>query len=122
MRKKTVSFMADTIFWYILYFLPIISYLLFCFSEPIAVGSSGAIIPFSTYINTAYNFIQDNFIFTALNDIFGANGVMPLGLDSALLLYFSWFIGTVIIHLAVDFLLFIPRLCHKWLKTFCQGE
>ena len=122
MRKKTIKFTADTIFWYVIYFLPVLSYLLFCFTEPVNVAQTGVITGFNTYITTAFNFTENTFIYSILADIFGSNGVFNLGLDNALILCLSWFIGTFIIHLAVDFVLFIPRLCHKWLKDFTQGD
>lgn len=249
MRKKTVNHLADTIFWYLLYFLPIISYLLFCFCEPVAISSNtdtstvdstsysvnstynatvyadtytlpkgeytfkdtldfsmltnstenisinftcngidyaliqiypsddvmqyGSsmvyhwsfssdnykvinvledttfnnsnyilffdtntsfvapaipveptldIVPFYDYMISAYSFTENNFIYNTITSVFGENGVFNLALDNGIYLYFSWFIGVYLMHLFVDFILFIPRLCHKWLKGFTQGD
>lgn len=242
MRKKTVNHVADTIFWYVLYFLPIISYLLFCFTEPtvatkidnstdtvsvvataddnpyvlpagryvfnenlnfspfgssisetltfdflfgdvsytslfvlveekaiyanaitqlyyntwkvdsrvmvlevdavfnnpnyktfitsnsvysapdIPIEPSLDIIPFYDYMISSYQFTENNFIYTTISNLFGVNGVFNLALDKGIYLYFSWFIGVYLMHLFVDFILFIPRLCHKWLKEFTQGD
>lgn len=252
MRKKTVNHVADTIFWYVLYFLPIISYLLFCFTEPttsinnnvnndavyssyscstymledsdvltsgdyvfnnvltinvgygryelsfqidnvdysvmiidatssvVRVSQGGTsipveiysngwinvnyqkitiladytyadnsiktfftnnltfiepepepdipieptlnIVPFYDYMISTYQFTENNFIYTTISNLFGINGVFNLALDKGIYLYFSWFIGVYLMHLFVDFILFIPRLCHKWLKEFTQGD
>lgn len=242
MRKRTVNHVADTIFWYVLYFLPIISYLLFCFTEPtrveqldvsadtyssvavveenpfilpagqytfneildfsifegsfqetltfdfifdnspctsllvfveeqdvylnalteiynngwvvsartlilevdaifnnpyyktfitsnstfsipdIPTESTLNIVPFYDYMVSTYQFTENNFIYTTILDLFGEYGVFNLALDKGIYLYFSWFIGVYLMHLFVDFLLFIPRLCHKWLKEFTQGD
>lgn len=121
MRKKTVNHLADTIFWYVLYFMPVICYLLYLFAEP-ATGTVSA-ISFTSFIeNIGFGFVSDNIIITSLKDIFYTGGIFPIFSTDMPFIIFSWFIGVYIAHLAVDFLLFIPRLCHKWLKQFTQGE
>lgn len=120
MRKKTVNHLADTIFWYALYFLPVLSYLLFCLAEP---ATSSTVVSFNEYITTAgFSSTGSNVIYRTIYDIFGGNGIFPLFSTIAPIHVLCWFANMMLIHLAVDFILFIPRLCHKWLKTFTQGE
>lgn len=122
MRKKTVNHLADTIFWYLIYFMPIILYLCFLIGGNF-VGNQLNDLSLATFFNNlGLNFVTDNVILSALNSIFGINGVLPIFNELAPLYIFSWFISAVIIHLFVDFLLFIPRLAHKWLNVFTQGE
>lgn len=60
----------------------------------------------------------DNPVYTALVAIFGQDGVLPVFSEGSLsiLAFFTWFVNVYIAHLLVDFILFIPRLAHKWLK------
>ena len=122
MRKKTVKFVADTIFWYVLYFLPVISYLLFMFIHP---SGTGGIEPlsFMTFLSdTGFTIITDNVIYQALFDIFGTGGMLPFFDSPVIFTCLTWFVAVFIAHLFVDFVLFIPRLAHKWLNAFTQGD
>lgn len=117
MRKKTVNHLADTIFWYLIYFLPVIAFLLYL------VSGNFTDISLDTFFNSmGVAFTTDNVIITSLSSIFGVNGILPLFVSNSAFYVFSWFIISYIVHLFVDFILFIPRLCHKWLKTFTQGD
>lgn len=123
MRKRNFSHAADTVFWYTLYFLPIIAYLLYL----VGLGSSNAetlnIISFGNFTNQTHLVLTgNNVVVTTLNQIFGPGGIFPLDNNGYILRYFYWFVGVYIIHLCVDFLLFIPRLAHKWLKKGYQDE
>lgn len=120
MRKKTISHVADTIFWYLIYFLPVIFYLIFTLSlEPVLTN----VINFETYFaSVGFGFATDNVVVNTMISLFGVNGVLPIFSTNVPFIIFSWFICTYILHLMVDFLIFIPRLCHKWMKQFTQGE
>lgn len=116
MRKRTISFVADKILWSLLYFLPIVIYLVCCYRTGLAV-------PLSTmFESVGLGIITDNVIFTSLSSIFGVGGLFPLFSSPDILIFFTWFIGVYIAHLFVDFLLFIPRLAHKWLRYFYKGD
>lgn len=120
MKKKNVLNLADTIFWYFLYFFPVVAYLLFLIAEP---ASGTTVISLDTFFsNLGIGFITDNFILSSLSDIFGANGVMPFFANDTALYIFTWFICVYIVHLAVDFLIFIPRLAHKYMNYFTRTE
>lgn len=120
MRKRTVNYLADTIFWYLLYFLPIIGYICFMIAEP---SNGTTIISLSTYMqNMGINIAENNIVLTTLENIFGNNGTLPIFTDNTFFIYFTYFIDVYIIHLLVDFILFIPRLCHKYMEKFTQGD
>ena len=121
MRKRTVNHIADTIFWYLLYFLPILLYLVFMIcSEPYA---STDFMSFNAFLESVgFGFVSDNVLLTTFADIFGANGIMPIFSTDLPFVFFTWFIGTYLLHLCVDFVLFIPRLAHKWLKKTTESD
>ena len=120
MRKRTVSHIADTIFWYILYFLPVLAYLLYLIAEP---SGGTTLVAFDNFFSSiGLSMVTDNIIVNSLSDIFGTSGIMPLFSSDIPFIIFAWFIGVYLIHLCVDFLLFIPRLAHKWMKKCTGGD
>lgn len=121
MRKRTISNLADHIFWLIVALMPLLLYAIQFLAYEFATSSE--------QLPTFYVFLQDFGIadfaitYTVLDDIFGATGILPLlEADSVVLLYLSYFSTVEIVHLAVDFILFIPRLSHKWLEKLTCNE
>lgn len=120
MRKRTISSLADTIFWYLVYLLPVIGYLLYLIAEP---ASGTSLVSFDIFFtNIGLGLVSDNVVVSTLKDIFGTGGILPLFTTDTPFIIFGWFVCTFITHLAVDFLLFIPRLAHKWMNKFTQGD
>lgn len=120
MRKRTVNHIADTVFWYALYFLPVIAFFLYLIAEP---SSSTVAVDFEAFFEgIGLGIVTDNVIITTLKDIFGQSGLVPIFSTNTPFIIFTWFIGVYIMHLCVDFVLFIPRIAHKWLKKFTNGE
>lgn len=120
MRKRTINNVADTIFWYLIYMLPVVGYLLYLIAEP---SSGTTLVSFSSFFNNVgIGFPSDNIVVNTLKEIFGAGGVLPLFATDTPFIIFGWFVCTYITHLAVDFLLFIPRLAHKWMNKFTRQE
>lgn len=119
MKKKVIK-IADTVFWYLLYFFPVVAYLFFIFAEP----SSGTHLVSLTdfFASLGIDFFVDNIILTALNQMFGPAGILPFFGDIAPLYFVAWYGCMLLVHLMVDFLIFIPKLCHKWLCTFTRSE
>lgn len=115
MRKKTIKRLADTIFWYGLYFLPIIILILMSIHNPITSVSS--------VIDTlGLSILNDSVIYSTLNDIVGVGGILPLFNSPDILIFFTYYICVYILHLLVDIVIFIPKIAHKWLNTFTQGD
>lgn len=120
MRKRTIKHCAKTIFWYLLYLLPIICYLLYMIAEP---GTGTNIVSITSFIEQlGINISNNNLVFTTLNEIFGTNGILPFFNDNTLIFIFTYYIEVVIMHLLVDMILFIPKLAHKWLSGVCDNE
>lgn len=143
MRKRTVNCIVKNIFWYTIYLLPIIVALIITLS----VTSESFFYWFKeTYqfqtIDSLSNLFVFNFdgvlraiididynpIYSALVSAFATDGgVVPLFSNEstggvAFLRYFAYFISVYLLHILIDFLLFIPRLCHKWMNSFTATE
>lgn len=115
MRKRNITCLFDNIFWYLIYSLPLWVYLI-----SFAVPSVSRVLP--DILSTFGLGSSGSITYTTLADIFGAAGVLPLFDNSLTIQLFSWFINCMIIHIAVDFLLFIPRLCHKFMAFLTQDK
>lgn len=112
MRKKTIKYLCDNIFWYLLYLLPLIIYVIYCFQN-------GAFVPLTDCLTACHlDVLSNNIIFTSLSSIFGVDGIFPLFNNVDILSYLSYFVSVFIIHLAVDFLLFIPRFAMSIMDKF----
>lgn len=110
MRKKTISHFFDTLFWYLLYALPFLIYGI--------VAIKGDVSALNTFLTANFGAFTDNIIFTTLSDLFGSTGVFTLFTDTSIIYLCTWFVSVFILHLAVDFVLFIPRLAHNFMDCF----
>ena len=116
MRKKTLNEFFDNIFWYGVYLLPIFCMLL-------VTLQTGSFVSLSTALTSCgLSLLANNPILSVIGQIFGSTGVLPLFNSPDVLIFVSYFISTFILHLLVDFVLFIPRLCHKWTKSLYGGN
>lgn len=116
MRKKTVNHLADTIFWYLLYFLPVICFILVYYRTGNNVGMS-------QFLNdNGFGLAVNNIVFDTISSIFGADCIMPLFANDGILIILSWFVCVYIAHILVDFCLFIPRWLHNFLKKVYRNE
>ena len=71
MRKKTVNRFFDSAFWYMLYFLPVIAFLLVAFR-------TGQFVTLTTAMSSCgLDILVTNPILTSLSSIFGADGILP---------------------------------------------
>lgn len=125
MRKKTVKNMCSTIFWYLLYFLPIIFTIVQYFSFQSWTGEE--LIDFKHDFlnlfadNLAYFGVDEySFIASVLIDCF-PNFLQSGASTYVVFSFMDYFVSVYILHIAVDFILFIPKLCHKWLNYFTQS-
>ena len=70
-------------------------------------------------VNNVFSGFSWNIIFNTFEEVFGTLG---FGVNSFIcrfvIIYFTWFIQASFIHLLVDFLVFIPRLLHKFLERW----
>lgn len=106
---KKFLHVLDNLMWYIIYTLPLLLWL---------IQSRVSVDVDISSIMSAFS-IADNFIMSSFKDIFGTSGVFPLFDNSSFIFaYMTYFISTMIIHLAVDVLLFIVRWSHDMIDSF----
>lgn len=116
MREKTQKNLFDNLMWYILYLMPLILWALISYSSATYVTLSQSMTSLGLEILTT------NQIYTSLMSIFSIDGILPLFTNPDIILYMSYFISVFLIHLFVDFILFIPRIAHKWLNKLYGGD
>lgn len=115
MRKRTIKCLCDSIFWHLIYLLPLILIAL-------VFVQSGTFVNLSSAFQTlGLNVITTNPIYTALVDLFGSTGVIPLFEGTAIIEFLSYFVSVYLLHMSIDFLLFIPRLAMGWLDNLYTG-
>ena len=122
MRKRTIANIVDSAFWFFVSILPLALYLITCLSYKLqsSTDTLTAFLPFMKSLGL----VDSGLIYNSLSDLFGSGGILPLfsAENNAILVFLSYFVSVEIVHLAVDFLLFIPRLGHKYMNTFTQNE
>lgn len=107
MRKKNILLFADTFMWTLIYILPLL-----IFAISVAHNPNLSLNTFLT--SDSFGVLSSGIVFDTLNQLFGTDGILPLfATNSGTIFYMSYLVNAVIIHLAVDFLLFIPRFAHK---------
>lgn len=139
MRKRNCDKLFDNILWYTIYLFPIIYALVvsysslrsFTYADWLAVdGNSIGYSDMAFWSNLLHVCkvmgVNDGSFFTV---VFTTFGNIPLGFNlpmfgssSSICYYLSYFCSVYILHLVVDFLLFIPRLCHKWMNAFTRSD
>ncbi len=122
MRKRTMSAIADHFYWLLVALLPLLCYLIQFLSYELT-SVTDTLPTFLSYMQS-FGISTDSIIYSVLADLFGSNGILPMFStgSNAVLLYLSYFVMVQIIHLAVDFLVFIPRLSHKWMEKLICTE
>lgn len=122
MRKRTIANIVDSAFWFLVAILPLVLYLITCLSYKLqsSTDTLTAFLPFMKNLGL----MDSGIIYNSLSDLFGSGGILPLfsAENNAILVFLSYFVSVEIVHLAVDFLLFIPRIGHKYMNTFTQNE
>lgn len=118
MRKRTIKYGLDKLFWYAIYMLPLIAYVIYLLK-----GGYEVIPSLSTAMsNFGFEMLQTSDLFVALHGVFGSGGAVPLFASPDIILYMTYFISMWLLHLAVDFLLFIPKIACKWLDKLYGGD
>lgn len=129
MRMKTAgntrfSYKLDKIFWFIISFFPLFSWLLYLFSFS---GYSGSPLTFFAWLEQNFGFlgqISNSVIYSILYQIFSITSVSSLfpALSTSLMAFFTYLITVEIVHVIYDVIVFIPRLAHKWISKAVQDD
>ena len=115
MRKRTLSYIAEKLMWLIIVMLPFL--MLVCIW-----AKNGNTATSLADVMQYFGISDNNVIYTSLTGLFGTGGVMEFFNTPDFMLYFTYFVIVEIVHLAVDFLVFIPRLAHKFLNSFTRSD
>lgn len=107
MRKRTVNHVVDKCFWSLVLILPLILLaIIWCKNGDTTYTLSSCLSMFG--VSTT------NPIYATFVGMFGSSGtVFELFTATDLYLYFTYMVGVELLHLLVDFLLFLPRWCQK---------
>lgn len=126
--KKTGNtrffYKLDKIFWFIISFLPVFSWLIYLYGYVhLNTDPSTSIIRFSNWLQSNFLIVglNSNPFYSVLSRIFGSGGAFPL-LDANALSLFVWFSTVEVIHVCFDVIVFIPRLAHKWISKAVQDD
>ena len=101
MKKKYFDHCLDSIFWWLMWLVPLIGGIL-------CICTSGT-HDYAAFINFLDNFSFD-FVADILVDMFG---VASLQLPDFLVFFLSYVVSVELCHLLTDVLIFIPRFAHK---------
>lgn len=126
--KKTgstrFSYKLDKIFWFVISFFPLFSWLIYLFSF-----SDYAKPPLAFYAWLEQNFgfmgnITKSVIYSTFYRIFSIASVDSLFpvLSSSLMAFFTYLVTVEIVHVLYDIIVFIPRLAHEWISKAVQND
>ena len=92
MRKRTMSAIADHLYWLLVALLPLLCYFIQFLSYELT-SVTDSLPTFLTYMKS-FGISTDSVIYSVLNDLFGANGILPMFSvgSNAVLLYLSYFV------------------------------
>ena len=95
MRKRTIANLVDSFFWLLVAILPIVLYLITCFSYKLTnvTDSVVAFLPFMKSLGL----VDSGLIYKSLFDLFGTGGILPLfsAENNAILVFLSYFVSDV---------------------------
>lgn len=136
MRKRTINYCFDKILWGIIMLLPIILYLAFIIfylngQRDLGVQLDNildnqlSILSFSHVMTLIFGWFQDltageNLFYATLRDIFYNYFQFEFdGSDMSFIIWYAVYIMMVeFLHILVDVILLLPRICRKFLDKF----
>lgn len=120
MRKRNISYLFDTLFWFLMWLLPALFYLFNYLAFDI--NSAGvSIASFSQFIVDNFGISTSSTLYSSLFTIFADDnylGVIDTTISNSLILYFVYIFFIELIHIFTDVILFIPRFAHNFIARF----
>lgn len=114
MTKKKIHYIYDLLYYAIFMLIPVLGYLIHLHHF-----DNVTLISFFSEMGV----LDTNVIFTALVEMFGTNGYLPLIESTSTLFYVFTYMAIVsLLHLVIDMIMFIPKLAHKYLTNFAEKE
>lgn len=124
MGNTRFSYKLDKIFWFVVSFFPLFSWLLYLFSFSSYTGSP---LTFFAWLEQNFVFmgqISKSVIYSTFYQIFSitsADSLFPV-LSTSLMAFFTYLVTVEIVHVIYDVIVFIPRLAHKWISKAVQDD
>ena len=118
------SYKLDKIFWFVISFFPLFSWLIYLFSFS---GYATSPLTFFAWLDQNFGFlghVSQSVIYSTLYQIFSvtsASSLFPV-LSTSLIAFFTYLITVEIVHVIYDVIVFIPRLAHKWISKAVQDD
>lgn len=118
------SYKLDKIFWFVISFFPLFSWLIYLFSFS---GYTASPLTFYTWIDQNFGFmghITNSVIYSIFYQIFSITSISSLfpTLSTSLMAFFTYLVTVEIVHVIFDVIVFIPRLAHKWISKAVQDD
>lgn len=106
MTNKRIYNFFDNLLWSVIYMLPLLLFI------GMSIRTGSWVTLDSVFTTLGLTMVSDNIIYTALDGIFGASGVLPLFSDVGVLMYVTYFASCVCLHFIVDVVLWLVRWGH----------
>ena len=118
------SYKLDKIFWFVISFFPLFSWLVYLFSFS---GYTESPLTFYAWLEQNFGFlgqISNSVIYSTFYQIFSITSVTSLFpiLSTSFMAFFTYLITVEIVHVIYDVIIFIPRLAHKWISKAVQDD
>lgn len=120
--KNRFAYKLDKLFWFFIQIFPLVCFTVYCIAG--TRGSEVVVPTFNSFlIKLGFNYQQGNVFYNVLAQLFGANGVFPLFVDSGgVILYLTYVLTMEVLHVCFDVIVFIPRLAHQWISKAVQDD
>lgn len=126
MESKKINKKFNSIFWSVIYTLPLIVLFLTFIGYLLVYKETGSITFDSILFDSALVHVTNTFngftwdiVVDTLSGVFELIGFNVTGnIASFVIILFTWFVQFAFIHIIIDFLVFIPRLFHNFLERW----
>lgn len=118
------SYKLDKIFWFVVSFFPLFSWLVYLFSFS---GYTTSPLTFYAWLEQNFAFmgqISNSVIYSTFYRIFSITSVDSLfpALSTSLMAFFTYLVTVEIVHALYDVIIFIPRLAHEWISKAVRND
>ena len=123
-RNTRFSYKLDKIFWFVVSFFPLFSWLIYLFSFS---GYTTSPLTFYAWLEQNFAFmgqVSNSIIYSTFYQLFSItsiNSLFPV-LSTSFMAFLSYLVTVEIIHVIYDVIVFIPRLAHKWISKAVQDD
>lgn len=108
MPIRKIEKLIEHCIWYLLMLLPLISFVIYIVHHDIT---------FNEYIVDNFGVLSSNFLYSALNQLFGDNSsYLPTFISDGIMHYVTYIFTINLIHIVFDFFMFLPRV----VSSFCE--